>query len=148
MSQITLITGSTLGGAEYVADHLSELLEQEGHQTDIVNRADLAELPHDSTWLVVCSTHGAGEFPDNIQPFIQQLSEQKPDLSQLKYAVIGLGDSSYDTFCAAAKNLDQLLGSLGATHLGERLDIDVSQDPVPEDPAENWFQEWKKCFCE
>ena len=148
MSQITLITGSTLGGAEYVADHLADLLEQEGHQTDIINRADLAELALDTTWLVVCSTHGAGEFPDNIQPFVQQLSEQRPDLSQLKYAVIGLGDSSYDTFCAAAKNLEQLLGSLGATRLAERLDIDVSQDPVPEDPAENWLQQWKNSFCE
>ncbi|ELR64190.1 Flavoprotein MioC [Photobacterium marinum] len=148
MSQITLITGSTLGGAEYVADHLADLLEQEGHQTETVNRADLANLTLDNTWLVVCSTHGAGEFPDNIQPFIQQLTEQKPDLSQLKYAVIGLGDSSYDTFCAAAKNLDQQLSSLGATRLGERLDIDVSKDPVPEDPAEAWLAEWKNAFCE
>jgi len=147
MSHITLITGSTLGGAEYVADHLAELLEQEGHQTDIVNKADFTELNQDSIWLVVCSTHGAGEFPDNIQPFIQQLSELKPDLSSLKYAIIGLGDSSYDTFCAAAKKLDQQLHSLGATRIGERLDIDVSQDPVPEDPAEQWLETWKNTFC-
>lgn len=148
MSQITLITGSTLGGAEYVADHLADLLVQDGHQTDIINHADLAALPLDTIWLVVCSTHGAGEFPDNIQPFVQQLNEQQPDLSQLKYAVVGLGDSSYDTFCAAGKSLDQLLGSLGATKLVERLDIDVSQDPVPEDPAENWLQQCKNRFCE
>ncbi|MGF1716818.1 FMN-binding protein MioC [Photobacterium chitinilyticum] len=147
MSHITLITGSTLGGAEYVADHLAELLEQEGHQTDTVNNADFTELNQSSIWLVVCSTHGAGEFPDNIQPFIQQLSEQKPDLSSLKYAIIGLGDSSYDTFCAAAKKLDLQLHSLGATRLGERLDIDVSQDPVPEDPAELWLETWKNTFC-
>ncbi|MCW8331493.1 FMN-binding protein MioC [Photobacterium sp. SDRW27] len=148
MSHITLITGSTLGGAEYVADHLADLLAQEGHQTDIVNQADLSELRLDSVWLVVCSTHGAGEFPDNIQPFVQQLSELKPDLSSLQYGIIGLGDSSYDTFCAAAKNLEQQLTSLGATRLGERLDIDVSQDPVPEDPAENWLAEWKNSLCE
>ena len=117
-----------------------------GHQTNIVNQADLAELALDTTWLVVCSTHGAGEFPDNIQPFVQQLSEQQPDLSRLKYAVTGLGDSSYDTFCAAGKNLDQLLASLGATRLAERLDIDVSQDPVPEDPAENWAGQVEKSF--
>lgn len=148
MSHITLITGSTLGGAEYVADHLADLLEQDGHQTDIVNQADLSELSPDTIWLVVCSTHGAGEFPDNIQPFVQQLTEQKPDLSCLKYGVIGLGDSSYDTFCAAAKKLDQQLSELGATRLGERLDIDVSQDPVPEDPAESWLAKWKSTLCE
>lgn len=148
MRYITLITGSTLGGAEYVADHLSELLEQHGHSTEIINQADLEQLSTDHIWLLVCSTHGAGEFPDNIQPFIEQLTSQKPDLSTLQYGIVGLGDSSYDTFCAAAKNLDQQLASLGATRLGERLDIDVSQDPVPEDPAELWLETWKKTLCE
>ncbi|KHT60671.1 FMN-binding protein MioC [Photobacterium gaetbulicola] len=143
MSHITLITGSTLGGAEYVADHLSELLEQAGHSTEIINQAELEQLPTDNIWLVVCSTHGAGEFPDNFQPFVEQLTNQQPDLARLHYGVIGLGDSSYDTFCAAAKNIDQQLAKLGAIRLGERLEIDVSQDPVPEDPAEAWLENWK-----
>ena len=143
MSHITLITGSTLGGAEYVADHLSDLLEQNGHSTDICNQADLDQLSTNNVWLVVCSTHGAGEYPDNFQPFAEQLINQKPDLSGLRFAVIGLGDSSYDTFCAAAKNIDQQLTQLGAIRLGERLEIDVSKDPVPEDPAEIWLEEWK-----
>ncbi|WEM42300.1 FMN-binding protein MioC [Photobacterium sp. DA100] len=143
MSHITLITGSTLGGAEYVADHLSDLLEQAGHSTNIINSAELEQLPTDNIWLVVCSTHGAGEFPDNFQPFVEQLTNQQPDLACLRYGVIGLGDSSYDTFCAAAKNIDQLLAKLGAIRLGERLEIDVSQDPVPEDPAEAWLDNWK-----
>lgn len=143
MSHITLITGSTLGGAEYVADHLAELLEQDGHSTEIINQADLATLNTDSTWLIVCSTHGAGEYPDNFLPFTEQLASEQPDLSPLTYGIIGLGDSSYDTFCAAAKNIDQLLGSLGAHRLGTRLEIDVSQDPVPEDPAEIWLETWK-----
>ncbi|MDV5171811.1 FMN-binding protein MioC [Photobacterium rosenbergii] len=143
MSHITLITGSTLGGAEYVADHLSDLLEQAGHSTDIINQAELEQLSTDNIWLVVCSTHGAGEFPDNFQPFVEQLTNQHPDLARLRYGVIGLGDSSYDTFCAAAKNIDQQLAKLGAIRLGERLEIDVSQDPVPEDPAEVWLENWK-----
>ncbi|MGF1739237.1 FMN-binding protein MioC [Photobacterium satsumensis] len=143
MSHITFITGSTLGGAEYVADHLSELLEQAGHSTDITNQADLGQLSPDNIWLVVCSTHGAGEYPDNFQPFAEQLLNQKPDLTALRYAVIGLGDSNYDTFCAAARKIDQQLATLGAIRLGERLEIDVSQDPVPEDPAETWLENWK-----
>ena len=143
MSHITLITGSTLGGAEYVADHLSDLLEQAGHSTDIINQAELEQLSTDNIWLVVCSTHGAGEFPDNFQPFVEQLTNQHPDLARLRYGVIGLGDSSYDTFCAAARNIDQQLAKLGAIRLGERLEIDVSQDPVPEDPAELWLENWK-----
>ena len=146
MSHITLITGSTLGGAEYVADHLSDLLEQAGHSTDIINQAELEQLSTDNIWLVVCSTHGAGEFPDNFQPFVEQLTNQHPDLARLRYGVIGLGDSSYDTFCAAARNIDQQLAKLGAIRLGERLEIDVSQDPVPEDPAEIWLENWKNAL--
>jgi len=144
MSHITLITGSTLGGAEYVADHLSDLLEQAGYSTDIVNQAVLGELSTQNIWLVVCSTHGAGEFPDNFLPFSEQLAAQQPNLDSLRYAVIGLGDSSYDTFCAAARKIDQQLAQLGGHRLGERLEIDVSQDPVPEDPAEIWLEDWKK----
>ncbi|MGF1683411.1 FMN-binding protein MioC [Photobacterium minamisatsumaniensis] len=147
MSHITLITGSTLGGAEYVADHLSDLLEQDGHSTDIVNQAELSALNMQGIWLIVCSTHGAGEYPDNFQPFVQQLEAQQPRLNDLQYGVIGLGDSNYDTFCAAAKSVDQLLKSLGGIRLGERLDIDVSQDPIPEDPAEAWLQTWKTSLC-
>ncbi|KLV05039.1 MULTISPECIES: FMN-binding protein MioC [Photobacterium] len=143
MSHITLITGSTLGGAEYVADHLADLLEQDGHQTEIVNQADLATLSTDQIWLVICSTHGAGDYPDNFVHFAEQLASDQPDLSALRYGIIGLGDSSYDTFCAAAKNIDQQLATLGASRLGERLEIDVSQDPVPEDPAEEWLTTWK-----
>ncbi|MGF1726487.1 FMN-binding protein MioC [Photobacterium nomapromontoriensis] len=143
MSHITLITGSTLGGAEYVADHLSELLEQAGHHTNIENQATLTELDIAAIWLIVCSTHGAGDYPDNFQPFVKQLTLNHPDLSKVKYGVIGLGDSSYDTFCAAAKNIDSLMASLGAKRIGERLEIDVSHDPVPEDPAEEWLENWK-----
>ncbi|MGF1687536.1 FMN-binding protein MioC [Photobacterium japonica] len=143
MSLITLITGSTLGGAEYVADHLADLLDQAGHDTDIHNHADLNDLDIASVWLIVCATHGAGDYPDNIQPFMTQLRDTQPDLSGLKYGVVGLGDSSYDTFCAAALNIDQQLQALGATRLGDRLDIDVSRDPVPEDPAEQWLETWK-----
>jgi len=143
MATITLITGSTLGGAEYVADHLAELLTDAGHDTETLNQAALDELNTDHIWLLICSTHGAGEFPDNIQPFVNQLKDQQPDLGALKYGVVAIGDSSYDTFCQAGKALDQLLADLGAQRLGDRLDIDVSQDPVPEDPAEIWLDGWK-----
>ncbi|SMY38654.1 FMN-binding protein MioC [Photobacterium andalusiense] len=143
MSTITLITGSTLGGAEYVADHVAELLTAQGHQTNIINQPQLEQLDQDSIWLIICSTHGAGDYPDNFVAFANALSEQKPTLEALKFAVIGLGDSNYDTFCAAGKNIEALLVQLGATAIGQRLDIDVSMTPVPEEPAEIWLEEWQ-----
>lgn len=143
MSTITLITGSTLGGAEYVADHVAELLTAQGHHANIINQPQLAQLNQDTLWLIICSTHGAGDYPDNFMAFANALNQQQPNLKQLKFAIIGLGDSNYDTFCAAAKNIEALLTQLGATRVGERLDIDVSITPVPEDTAEIWFEDWK-----
>ena len=81
MSMIHLITGSTLGGAEYVADHLNDLLQEMGKDTEIHNQPSLDEIPAKGTWLVVTSTHGAGDYPENIQPFIEQL-QQTPHLSK------------------------------------------------------------------
>ena len=91
---------------------------------------------------MVTSTHGAGDVPDNLQPFARDLAEQRPDLDNLRYGVIALGDSSYDTFCQGGKTLDHLLSECGASRIGERLDIDVTQHEIPEDAAEMWIREW------
>ncbi|PKQ82145.1 sulfite reductase [Aeromonas sobria] len=144
MAKLNIVVGSMLGAAEYVADHVANLLEQAGHQTRIHNPAKLAEVVDDagSILLVVTSTHGAGDVPDNLQPFAKDLSEQHPDLNSLKYGVIALGDSSYDTFCQGGKTLDRLLAECGASRIGERLDIDVTQHEIPEDAAEEWISDW------
>ncbi|MCL9782956.1 FMN-binding protein MioC [Vibrio sp. S4M6] len=136
---IHIITGSTLGGAEYVGDHLSELFEQNGQQTMIHNAPELNEIPNEGIWLVITSTHGAGEFPDNIQPFFAELEGDSTDLSKVRYAVIAIGDKSYDTFCAAGKQAFQLLQQAGAKPVAECLTIDVLTHPVPEDAAEEWL---------
>ncbi|GAM65411.1 flavoprotein mioC [Vibrio ishigakensis] len=143
---IHLITGSTLGGAEYVADHLSDLLEKQGKETEIHNQPDLAEIPTEGTWLVVTSTHGAGEYPDNIQSFIGQLQDTPPNTQALKFAVIAIGDSSYDTFCAAGKHCYDLLEDIGATPLTDCFTIDVLNHPVPEEAAEEWFEDHTHLF--
>ncbi|MBL0459245.1 FMN-binding protein MioC [Aeromonas enteropelogenes] len=144
MAKLNIVVGSMLGAAEYVADHVASLLEQAGHQTRIHNPARLAEVlgEPEEILLVVTSTHGAGDVPDNLQPFARDLAEQRPDLDNLRYGVIALGDSSYDTFCQGGKTLDHLLSECGASRIGERLDIDVTQHEIPEDAAEMWIREW------
>ncbi len=138
---IHIITGSTLGGAEYVGDHLSDLLLAKGFETTIHNTPDLAKIEPNGTWLVITSTHGAGEYPDNIQPFIQALQDTPPRTSELKFAVIAIGDSSYDTFCAAGKHAHALLEDIGATPISDCFTIDVLSHDVPEDAAETWLTE-------
>ncbi|EGQ9040563.1 FMN-binding protein MioC, partial [Vibrio parahaemolyticus] len=90
---------------------------------------------------VITSTHGAGEYPDNIQPFIAALQNTPPKMTDVKFAVIAIGDSSYDTFCAAGQHAYDLLEDIGATPLADCLKIDVLSHAVPEDAAEAWLKE-------
>ncbi|ATA25917.1 FMN-binding protein MioC [Brenneria goodwinii] len=142
MADITLISGSTLGSAEYVAEHLAEILEKENFSTEMLHGPELNELPDSGLWLVVTSTHGAGELPDNLQPLFEQLEQQKPDLSQVSFGAIGIGSKEYDTFCGAILTVDRILSQLGAKRIGEILRIDITQHEIPEDPAEEWLGSW------
>ncbi len=64
-----IIVGTMLGAAEYVADAIAEKLDASGHTHTIHAEPNLDEIKTESTWIVCTSTHGAGELPDNIQPF-------------------------------------------------------------------------------
>lgn len=143
MTDVTLISGSTLGSAEYVAEHLAEKLEEAGFSTEMLHGPELEALPVSGTWLVVTSTHGAGDLPDNLQPLFDAIEEKKPDLSGVSYGAVGIGNREYDLFCGAIEKMDNLLASCGAKRLGDRLDIDVMEHEIPEDPAEVWIESWK-----
>lgn len=143
MTDVTLISGSTLGSAEYVAEHLAEKLEEAGFSTEMLHGPELEALPLHGTWLVVTSTHGAGDLPDNLQPLFDEIEEKKPDLSQVRYGAVGIGNREYDLFCGAIEKMDNLMASCGAKRLGDRLDIDVLEHEIPEDPAEVWIESWK-----
>jgi len=143
MADVTLISGSTLGSAEYVAEHLAEKLEDAGFSTELLHGPELKELSLTGIWLVVTSTHGAGDLPDNLQPLFDEIEEQQPDLSQLRYGAVGIGNREYDLFCGAIDKMDKLLTACGAQRIGDRLDIDVLEHEIPEDPAEVWIESWK-----
>jgi MioC protein len=142
MADITLISGSTLGSAEYVAEHLADKLEEAGFSTKTLHGPELDELNLSGRWLIVTSTHGAGDLPDNLQPLFKQINEQKPDLSQVEFGAVGLGSSEYDIFCGAIQKFDVLLVSLSAKRIGDRINIDVIEHEIPEDPAEEWIKIW------
>ncbi|ERK17002.1 MAG: FMN-binding protein MioC [Pantoea sp.] len=143
MADITLISGSTLGSAEYVAEHLEEKLQEAGFSTEMLHGPELDEVPQEGIWLIVTSTHGAGELPDNLLPFYEALKETQPDLSGVRYGAVGIGNHEYDLFCGAIKLLEDQLNQLGAKRIGDRLEIDVLEHEIPEDPAEVWVASWK-----
>lgn len=149
MKKVTIISGSTLGSAEYVAEHLASLLDSANITNQVIHGAQWHELSTDDLWLIVTSTHGAGDLPDNLQPLYDELQQQLPDLHQLEYAAIGLGSQEYDTFCGAIEKLDKQLQQLGAKRIGQLSKIDVTEHEIPEDPAElwlaTWLAEWQSC---
>ncbi|WP_215786870.1 FMN-binding protein MioC [Pantoea dispersa] len=142
MADITLISGSTLGSAEYVAEHLEEKLQEAGFSTELLHGPELDEVPQEGVWLIVSSTHGAGELPDNLLPFYEALQESQPDLSGVRFGAVGIGNHEYDLFCGAIKQLETTLTQLGAKRIGDRLEIDVLEHEIPEDPAEVWVASW------
>lgn len=136
---IEILVGSQMGAAEYVAEQVAEALVQAGYEVNIHLKPKLNQLNQNTIWLVITSTYGAGDLPDNIQPFADQLAQDPSYLTTLSYAVITLGDSSYDTFCLAGKKIAALLQQKGAKALLPGLDIDVLAAELPEDLALAWL---------
>jgi len=139
---IEILVGSQMGAAEYTAEQVADTLVQAGYEVRLHLTPDLEQLTRNSTWLVITSTYGAGDLPDNIQPFADQLAQDRSDLTTVSYAVITLGDSSYDTFCLAGRKIEALLAANSAKTLGLQLDIDVLTADLPEDQALAWLPQF------
>ena len=144
MKPIHFIVGTMLGSSEYVADHLATLLPDSSeitqHLTPDLNDFDLTQP---QTWIICTSTHGAGDYPDNIQAFVTDLENSDQDLSSVKFLTIGIGDSSYDTFCFAAKKINKTLISKGCNEIIPLITLDMSEDIDPEERSQSWLDENK-----
>ena len=107
-----IIVGTMLGAAEYVADAIAASLSEKSATTTIHTEPKFEDINQQATWVVCTSTHGAGELPDNIQEFAKALNTA--DLPGTQVVIIGLGDTSYDTFCYGAKEIETKLVNAGA----------------------------------
>ena len=140
MSDFQIIVGSMLGGSEYVAEACQAEIEANGYTTTLHLMPKLADILYgNQTWLICTSTHGAGDYPDNIKEFIIDLEKSDQDLSTTSFIVIGIGDSNYDTFCFAAKNIEKLLISKGCKSLAPAKFYDMQQEIDPEEDAPQWI---------
>ncbi len=126
--RLTIVYGSQTGNAKRQAEALARDAEAAGLPVRVV-RADayaLRELSHERLLYIVISTQGDGDPPDDARGFVDFLiGKRAPKLPQLKFAVLGLGDSSYPQFCAIGAKLDTRLAELGATRLVARGDADL-----------------------
>lgn len=123
-----ILYASQTGNAQEIAERLRQSLESKGYKTNLESTLDikLARLKDYALILVIASTHGEGEPPDDAIDFYEAIfSKKAPSLNGVKHAVLGLGDSSYEFFCQTAKDFDSALLKLGSVPLIERLDCDV-----------------------
>lgn len=149
--RLTILYGSQTGNAKRIAEALAARVTGEGLQARLV-RADryaTRELKDESLLYIVMSTQGDGEPPDDAIAFVEFLNSRRaPKLPQLKYAVLGLGDSSYPLFCGISQQIDARLAELGAERLQEAgtadLDIDTVAAPWQDNALERARKELKQ----
>lgn len=131
--------GSQTGSAEGLAKKLAKEAGSRGFITRVseLNKIAPADLAKESRFVIVTSTWGDGDAPDNAVNFWTQLSaDGLPNLESLSYAVLGLGDKNYSDFCGAGKKFDERLAALGAKRLLALGECDVDYEAT----AKTWIE--------
>ncbi|MEW9799606.1 assimilatory sulfite reductase (NADPH) flavoprotein subunit [Alteromonas sp. CYL-A6] len=146
-SHLTILYGSQTGNAKALAQQMQAQADAAGIHSKLVSMADYKprQLKQETHVAVFVSTHGEGDAPDDAIELHEFLGSKKaPKLPALKYAVLGLGDSSYEFFCQTGKDFDSRLASAGATAIIGRADCDVDY----EDQAKRWSESVLKAIAD
>ena len=143
--KLTLLVGTMTGTAQLVAQEL-ELAWDDGEiqvETLLMDKLDSSVFAREGVFLLVTSTYGQGDVPDNAKALYEDLKAKRPNLARVRYGVFGLGDRTYaETFNFGGKRFDELLGELGARRIGERVQHDAASGVLPEEMAVEWGEGW------
>ena len=135
-----ILFGTQTGNAESVAHDAASVAKAHGLKPIVkgMDEIDSQAFVSMEYLLIITSTYGEGEMPDNAQMLWQEMnSDLAPKLPHLNYSVLALGDTGYDLFCQAGILWDNRLAELGATRLASRVECDVDF----ETPAQTWMIE-------
>ncbi len=136
---VTILYGSQTGNAQGLAENTGKTLEAKGFNVTVSSMNDFKpnNLKKLENLLIVVSTHGEGEPPDNALSFHEFLHGRRaPKLENFRFSVLSLGDSSYEFFCQTGKEFDVRLAELGGERLYPRVDCDLDF----EEPANKWLK--------
>ncbi|MFL2974521.1 MAG: hypothetical protein CND89_05435 [Marine Group II euryarchaeote MED-G38] len=130
---LTVLFGSQSGNSEEIAAKIVKESSKYGLVGTVydMDGFDFNSLSKHKRVLIVCSTWGEGEMPDNAEELWKKANlENNPILEGLNFSVLSLGDSSYELFCQSGKDWDRRFEELGANRLVARVDCDVDYDSL------------------
>ncbi|MES2527149.1 MAG: flavodoxin domain-containing protein [Bdellovibrionota bacterium] len=125
---LTILWGSQSGNAQNLANVIADALSEESIETKVYDMGEIdpSEIFSMKNILIVTSTYGDGEAPDNASDWYSFLKfEEDLNLPHIRYAVLGLGDTYYPHFCQCGKDFDEYLSKRGALALLPRIDCDL-----------------------
>lgn len=134
---LNILFGSQSGNSEELAAKFAKRAPDYGLEATVhdMDGFDLSSLSSMKRVLIICSTWGEGDMPDNAEDlWVEASSDSTPRLEKTFFSVLALGDTSYELFCQSGKDWDERLEQLGATRLVDRMDCDVDYDAA----AETW----------
>ncbi|WP_348761244.1 assimilatory sulfite reductase (NADPH) flavoprotein subunit [uncultured Salinisphaera sp.] len=137
---ITILYGSQTGNAEDVAEQLAQRASADGLTATAVDMLDYKsrDLKKEKNVVVLVSTHGEGDPPDNAEELHEFIHGKKaPKLDGMNFSVLAFGDTSYEHFCQTGKDFDAQFEKLGANRVVARMDLDVDFD----DAVESWIDD-------
>lgn len=137
---ITLISASQTGNARHLAEQLRDNLVAHKLNVELYSAGEykFKQIHKTTTLIIIASTQGEGDPPEEAIAFYKYLNSKKAaEMKETAYAVLSLGDTSYEHFCKAGKDFDERIAQLGATRLLPRVDADVEYQFV----ADEWIKQ-------
>ena len=137
---LAVVYATQTGTAESLARKTAKQARRRGFAARVIDAAEASPeaLAGAGTLLVIASTYGDGDPPDAAQPLWEELNRaDAPSFAAVSFAVLALGDSSYQHFCAFGHALDQRLAALGGARLCACTDCDVDLDSFA-----GWQERW------